>query len=144
MMLLHSMFGTMFIKLLDNIFKIYFSVNKNQISKEQYVILYISNELMIMLAKSALCNISMETLLWLSSYKIHNSWTETKRGRQQYKTSIDVCCMKNKLWTYLRYMHFLEVFLYVASHSGNLRSFRVWFNWESVDNFLSWAIRKEW
>lgn len=47
-------------------------MNKNQISKEQYVILYIWNELhvMIMLAKSALCNISMETLLWLSSYKI--------------------------------------------------------------------------
>lgn len=120
-------------------------MNKNQNSKEQYIILYIWNELMIMLVKSALCNISMETLLWLSSYKIHNSWTEAKRGRQQYKTSIDFCCMKNKLWTYFRYMDFLEVFLYVASHSGNLRSLRVWFNWQlpfssNPKGVVTWSI----
>lgn len=83
MMLLHSMFGTMFIKLLDNIFKIYFSVNKNQISKEQYVILYISNELMIMLAKSALYNISVTiTFRLYCGYRVIKFTTREQRKKE--------------------------------------------------------------
>lgn len=58
-------------------------MNKNQIYKEQFLILYIWNQLMIMLAKSALYNISVTiTFKLYCGYRVIKFTTREQRKKE--------------------------------------------------------------